>query len=190
LTSALDRAPAPREVLLSAIAQSPPVRAATADIDQARADVRLGQAMRRPEVGARLSVRRDQDDHIVTGGVSITLPAFNHGQAVAGEAEARQRRLARERDAARAALEVEVTAGLSAYLLRREAAELLRDVALPAADDNESLAARSLDAGQISLMDFLLVRQDVARARLDYLEALTDAALAAVEIDASAGVLR
>ena len=66
----------------------------------------------------------------------------------------------------------------------------VRDVALPAARDNESLASRSFEAGEINLLNLLLVRQDVTATRLAFIDALTDAAMAAVEIDARAGVLR
>jgi cobalt-zinc-cadmium efflux system outer membrane protein len=190
LEDVLDRAPAPAPLLMAALPQAPAIRQADAEIEQTRADQRLGAALKRPDLGARLSVSREQDDHILLGGLSITLPRFNNGQALRAEADARQRRLRLERDAALHSLQIEVSAGLSAYAQRRAAADAIRETALPAADDNERLAGRSLDAGQINLMDFLLVRQDVTAARLAYVDALADAALAAIEIEATAGVLR
>jgi outer membrane protein TolC len=39
-------------------------------------------------------------------------------------------------------------------------------------------------------MELLLVRQDATAARQAYVDALTDAAVAAIEVDAAAGVLR
>jgi len=190
LDRALDRSPAPRAVLTSALATAPAIRRADADIAAARADQALGAAMRRPSLAGRLSLSREQDDHIVLGGLSLTLPASDSGQAVRAEADARLRRITQERDVVLRTLQVNVLAGLATYMQRRAAADALRDTAVPAAADNEQLGSRSLEAGQLNLMEFLLVRQDATAARLAYVDALTEAAVAAIEVDAAAGVLR
>ena len=190
LDRALDRAPAPRSVLTGALTTAPAIRRADAEIAAARAEQALGAAMRRPSFAGRVSVGREQDDHIVLGGLSLTFPTFDSGQAIRAEADARLRRVTQEREAALRALQVNVLAGLAAYTQRRAAADALRDAALPAAADNEQLGSRSLEAGQLNLMEFLLVRQDATAARLAYVDALTEAAVAAIEVDAAAGVLR
>jgi cobalt-zinc-cadmium efflux system outer membrane protein len=190
LERVLDRAPAPRAVLVAAIERAPAVRRAEADVAAAQAEQALGAALRRPGLAGRLSLSREQDDHIVVGGLSLTLPVFDSGQSVRAEADARLRRATQEREAAVRALEVNVLAGLATYTQRQAAADALRDAALPAATDNEQLAARSLEAGQLNLMELLLVRQDATAARLAYVDALTEAAVAAIEVDAAAGVLR
>jgi cobalt-zinc-cadmium efflux system outer membrane protein len=189
MTGSLSRQPASRDALLAAAARAPALRVADAEIEQADADLRLGAAMRRPDIGARLTVKREQDDRVIAGGLTVTLPAFD-GQSVQATAGARMRRLAIERDAAHRAIEVDIDAGLEAYQQRAQALAALRDLAMPAAQDNEDLAARSFDAGEINLLNLLLVRRDVNATRLAYIDALTEAALAAVEIDARAGVLR
>jgi len=190
LSDGVDRVPAPENVLIAAISQIPAIRRADAELAQARADFNLGRGMSRPDLAPRLSFSREQDDHILLGGLSITLPVFEHGQARAAEADARIRRLTQERTATLRALEVQVTSGLAAYIRKRGAADELRDRALPAAGDNEALAARSLEAGEINLLDFLLVRQDVLATRLAYVDAQLDAALAEIDVEATAGVLR
>ncbi len=190
LTGTLDRAPAARPLLDAAIEQAPALRRATAAMAEADADAQLGRAARRPDIGARAGVRREGDDRIVSGGVSFALPFFDRGQAHSAEAVARRRRLVLERDAARRALEGEVFAGLQVFEIRRRAVATLRDTALAAADDNAGLATRSLAAGEISLMNVLLIRQDVTATRLAYVDAAAEAALAAIDVDATAGVLR
>jgi cobalt-zinc-cadmium efflux system outer membrane protein len=190
LAGSLDRGPSDAATLRAAIAMAPAVQRADAELAQARADVRLGTAMRRPDIAPRVSVSREQDDHILLGGVSIALPVYNRGQALTAEADARIRRLTEERAAVLRALDVEINAGLTSYARKRAAADDLRDNALPAAADNETLASRSLDAGEINLLNYLLVRQDVSTTRLSYVDAQLDAALAAIEVDAAAGVLR
>jgi len=190
LDGSLNRSPAPRELLLAGLAQAPSVRRIDAEIEQARADLRLAEGLRRPDIGARVSMSQEQEDHILLGGLSFTLPTVNHGQAITAEANARVRRLDEERTATLQALRLNVAAGLEAYARRRAAAELLETAALPAADDNDSLGQRSLEAGEINLMNYLLIQQDLTAARLAHVDAQTDAALAAIDVEAVAGVLR
>ena len=190
LSGSLERSPADRAALITALEQSPSLRQIDAEITQARAEIRLGEGLRRPDVTARFTVKREERDRTVMGGMSVTLPMFDRGQGVSAEASARARRLGLERDAARRAIEVGIDTDLEAFRRRAEALTRLRDEALPAAQDNEGLATRSYDAGEITLMNLLLVRQDVTAVRLAYVNALTEAAMAAVEIDAQAGVLR
>jgi cobalt-zinc-cadmium efflux system outer membrane protein len=61
---------------------------------------------------------------------------------------------------------------------------------LPTVNDSLALAARSYDAGQIGLPDLLVLRRELFDARLQHLDALLEAALARIGLDASAGVLR
>jgi outer membrane protein TolC len=50
--------------------------------------------------------------------------------------------------------------------------------------------ARSFEVGQIGLPDLLLIRRELLDTRAQYLTTLLEAALARVEIDAAAAVLR
>jgi len=190
LTGTLDRTPAPRELLLAAALQAPVLRAADAEMAQASAELKLAHGMRRPDLGVRVGARREQDDHILSGGVTVTLPISENGQGLAATAQARMRRVSLERDAASRALQADVEVGLDAYARRLESVNVLRTVAIPAADDNEQLATRSYEAGELGLLNLLAVRQDVTAARLSYLDARIEAAITAIEIDARAGVLR
>jgi cobalt-zinc-cadmium efflux system outer membrane protein len=61
---------------------------------------------------------------------------------------------------------------------------------MPELDENDALTTRSFDVGQIGLPDLLLIRREILDARMQYLDALLLAALARVDLDASAGVLR
>ena len=55
--------------------------------------------------------------------------------------------------------------------------------------ENESLARRSYEAGEMALAELLLVRGETLDTRREYLERLLEAALAAVDVEASAGAL-
>jgi cobalt-zinc-cadmium efflux system outer membrane protein len=106
------------------------------------------------------------------------------------EGMARQQRIEFELEASRRALAVEVRAAFDAYERRIEAVTELERGALPALADNESLARRSYDAGQLSLAELLSIRRETVDTRKAYVDRLHDAALAGVELEAAAGVLQ
>jgi outer membrane protein TolC len=62
--------------------------------------------------------------------------------------------------------------------------------AIPGLDENEQLTTRSFEVGQIGLPDLLLIRRETFDTRFQYLDALLEAALARIDLDASAGILR
>ena len=61
--------------------------------------------------------------------------------------------------------------------------------AVPLSVENESLARRSYEAGQIGLTDLLALRRETVDTRLRYLDALLDAALARFNLRVAAGEL-
>jgi cobalt-zinc-cadmium efflux system outer membrane protein len=176
--------------LLASAGERPDLRALASDVDAAEADVRLGEGFAWPDLGMRLGYRRDEGDNIPLAGVSVALPVFARGQELRATGAARARRLRLELEARRRAIEVEVRSAFGAYQRLAEGAEALEHHALPLLDDNGALARRSYDAGELSLADYLVVRRETLGARLDYVERSLEAALAAIELEARAGVLR
>jgi cobalt-zinc-cadmium efflux system outer membrane protein len=79
---------------------------------------------------------------------------------------------------------------LDAHERRVVAARVLEAEALPGLDENDALTTRSFDAGQIGLPDVLLIRRELLETRSQYLSTLLEAALARVNVDAAAAVLR
>jgi cobalt-zinc-cadmium efflux system outer membrane protein len=72
---------------------------------------------------------------------------------------------------------------------RLKAVEELEKSALPLLDENESLARRGYEAGEMALAELLLVHRETLETRREHLERLLEAAVAAVAVEASAGVL-
>ena len=62
--------------------------------------------------------------------------------------------------------------------------------ALPSVLDNEALAARSYETGEIGLLELLLIRREAFEARASTIERNLEAALAAIDLELAAGVLR
>jgi cobalt-zinc-cadmium efflux system outer membrane protein len=165
------------------------VRALEADLREAEAEVRLGKSLAWPEIAPTVRYERDAGTRVLWGGVTFTLPLLNRGQETREVGQARLRRVQGELEALRLAVRNEVQAAWSVYDLRRRAAEDLQ-AQVAALDDNDWLARRSYEAGQIGLGELLLVRRETADVRAALFERVAEAAEARLDLDARAGVLR
>jgi cobalt-zinc-cadmium efflux system outer membrane protein len=152
--------------------------------------VRLGLSFSKPEYGVGVRYSREEGDRIVLGGMSVTLPMFSKGQEQRAVGAARVARLRAELDAARARVQLGVRTAFDAYTRRVSAVRLLEADAIPGLQDNERLATRSFEVGQLGLPELLLIRREILDTRFQHLDALLEAALARVDLDASAGILR
>ena len=168
----------------------PDIRALAAERSEAQADIRLGNGFRYPTIAPAFSYRRDQGDNIVQGGLSFTLPIFNKGQELQAVGQARSRRIERELDATRRAVSIEVRTAYEVYNLQAAAVEELERDALPSLTENETLARRSFEEGEIGLAELLLIRRDTFELRSVYNDRLLEAAIAAIELESRAGVLQ
>jgi cobalt-zinc-cadmium efflux system outer membrane protein len=177
------------ELLVSAAARAD-LRALAGEARAADAEARLGDGFTWPDLGIRFGYLRDEGDDVPLAGLSVSLPVFARGQELRVAGAARARRLRLELEARRRAIEVEVRAAFAAYERLAEATEALERHALPLLDDNDALARRSYEAGELGLADYLVLRRETLGARVEYLERALAAALAAIEVEARAGVLR
>ena len=175
---------------LHGASQRPELAVLEAGIREAEAELRLGSSFARPEYGIGFKYSREEGDQIVLGGMTVTLPMFSKGQEQRVSGAARASRLRAELEAARARVQLEVQATFDAYTRRLAALRLLETDAVPGLDENEQLTTRSYEVGQIGLADLLLIRREMLDTRAQYLDALLEAALARIDLDASAGLLR
>jgi len=182
--------PADLSAALEAAAQRPELRALEAGAQEAQADLQLGASFSKPEYGVGVQYSREEGDQIVMGGLTVTLPMFSKGQEQRALGVARSARLRAELDAARVRIQIEVRTAFDAYTRRLAAIRALEADAIPGLDENEQLTTRSFDVGQLGLPDLLLIRRETLDTRFQYLDALMEAALARIDLDASAGLLR
>ncbi|HKV12723.1 MAG TPA: TolC family protein [Thermoanaerobaculia bacterium] len=183
------RPPLELEALLARLEERPDLRALAAELREAEAEVLLGRALARPGLGVRGGVGREEGAEIVTAGVVVSLPVHNRGQETIAVGEARAAALRQALAAARGAADAEVRGRYSALTRRLAAVRELEQVALPALEDNESLALKSFEAGEIDLGELLLIRREILETRLAYLERLLEASLTRFELEAAAGAL-
>jgi cobalt-zinc-cadmium efflux system outer membrane protein len=175
---------------LETAAQRPELRGLEAAIQEAEAELRLGLSFSKPEYGVGVRYSREEGDQIVLGGMTVTLPMFSKGQEQRAVGSARAVRLRAELDAARTRVQLEVRAAFDAYNRRLAAVRVLEAEAIPGLDENEQLTTRSFEVGQLGLPELLLIRREFLDTRSQYLDALLEAALARIDLDASAAILR
>jgi cobalt-zinc-cadmium efflux system outer membrane protein len=176
--------------LVSAVENRPDLQVLREEIASAAADVRLGQASTRPDVGVGARVKREEGHTAVIGEFTLALPAFARGQELFATGTARGSRARLELETRRVAAVSEIETLLATRATREAAVAAFEEEALPDLDENESLVQRSFDVGQISLPEVLLIRRELIETRLEYLDRQLEAAEAAVTLDSAAGVLR
>ena len=183
------REPPDLPALLAGLDRRPDLRVLAAELREAEAEVTLARALARPGLGVRGGVGREEGADLVTAGVVVSLPLHDKGQETLAVGEARAAALRQALASARRSADAEVRGRHSALLRHLEAARELERTALPALEDNESLALKSFEAGEIDLGELLLLRREILETRLTYLERLLDASLTRFELEAAAGAL-
>lgn len=177
------------EVLLAGLDRRPDLQALAAELREAEAEILLGQALSRPQLGVRGGVAREEGADIVTAGLAISLPVHNRGQETLALGQARAAALRQALTAARGAAGAEVRGAHLSLSRRLAAVRELERTALPALEDNESLARKSFEAGEINLGELLLIRREIMETRLAYLDRLLEATLTRFELESAAGAL-
>jgi cobalt-zinc-cadmium efflux system outer membrane protein len=181
--------PALERLLAGLAGRRPDLQALAAEAREAEAQVRLGEALARPGVGLRAGVAREERADIVRAGVVLTLPVHENGQETRAVGRARAAALRQALAAAETEAEMEVRGRHEILTGQWAAARELERTALPALEDNETLAGKGFEAGEIGLGELLLVRREILETRLAYLDRLLETALARFELETAAGAL-
>lgn len=155
---------------------------------QAKAAATLGRRQVLPDVTVGARYQKEADETVFLGTLSVPLPVFARGQEARLVGEADASRAEQELTAARTVVPAQVQAAKYRYRASLGALGTLEQV-LPLLDDNEALAQRSYDAGEMDLAAFLLVRRDTLEARAAWLDGLLRLALARVQLEVETGVL-
>lgn len=180
----------PIDRLEASIDQRPEFAILAAELREAEAQVQLGRALTKPDLGFRIGYEREEGDNIVLGGLTITLPAFQKGQGTRAAGLARANRARTEAEVGRQRAAADLRTAYAVYEQRGALAAALQKDAAPSLLDNENLARRSYEAGEMNLMDFLLIRRDAVEMRLTIIDRRLDAAQSRLTVDVIAGVVQ
>lgn len=177
--------------LLMAVQSLPRTQALAAREAAARARLAVEQARRSPDVTVGVQVGREGPagarERVTTLSVAVPLPVFNRNSAAIGQALAEANQAEIERMVAIRDGEAQVRR-LWARLASQQARVLrVREAMLPTALSNQQLSVRSRQAGQIGLLDQLVVSRQALDAERELNDALSDFDSTRIELERAAG---
>jgi len=162
--------------------------AARAEVDASRAAISLAEAERLPDLAFRLSYKREANDNIALGGITISLPFLNPRPGPVQEARVQNQRAQIAAEIRQASITLEIEGARIAYDSSVEAVRRIEADGLALLQENESLAGESYRSGKINLSTLLQVRRDALETRREYLERLLESADAGVELASANGL--
>lgn len=179
------------ETLLTAVDNQPRLGALAAREGSAAARLRLERASTYPDVTVGVNVGREGPayarERLTTLSVSVPLPLFKRNAAGIGQAQTELTRVQTERQAAQR----DARAGVSGLWLRLasldERIRRLQQSVLPALEDNQQLSLKSQRAGQIGLLELIVVSRQTLDARRDLIDALADYQSTRIALELMAG---
>lgn len=157
--------------------------------ESARAHIDLARRERIPNLELEGFHGEEGPDRLVGGGISVRIPVFNRNQGRIAEARAAHRQALAETDVVEIQIRQEIASTAARYRGAREASENLQQQVLGTLDENLDLLQRSFEAGKTGWTDVLVFRREFVDVQREYIETLSDAALAEIELDLAAGVV-
>jgi cobalt-zinc-cadmium efflux system outer membrane protein len=186
-----DRLPYALEALLTSAESLPRQRALSARHDAARARVGVERASRYPDVTVGVNVGRegpgDARERVTTLSLSVPLPLFKRNDAAIGQALSEADQAEIDRSVALRDTQAQVRRLWSRLDSQRERAQRLQRAMLAAAGQSQELAAKSRQAGQIGLLDQLLVNRQTLDAERELNDALAEYHATRIELEQAAG---
>ena len=179
------------EELLTAAAGRPRLRALEYHEQAARSRLGLERAAAYPDVTVGLFTARegpgDAREQVMGFSVSLPLPLFRRNAAGIGKAVTDLTQAQIERQVAVQDARTTVLALWQRLESLRGRVKRLEQVALQRLHENRRLSAAAYRAGELSLTQLLLANRQLLDIRREALEAMTDLALARVELEQAAG---
>jgi len=179
------------EELLAAARQRPQLRAL--ELREAAAASRLGleRATVYPDVTVGINVGRegpgDTREKLVGVTLSLPLPLFRRNAAGIGRATTELTQAQIERQATERDVPAQVRALWRNVESLRTRVKRLEDNVLTSLNQNQRLSATSYRAGEIGLLQLIVVNRQVLDGRRDLIEARSDLRLTTIALEAAAG---
>ena len=178
LAQGLDKPLPSVDQLLADLPTQPRLRAFAAQEDSARARLDLARANRIPDVTLGLGVGREGStearERLTKLSVSVPLPLFTRNATGVGQARSDLDQAQIERQAGLRDSEARIRALIARLQSLQHRVQRLQDVVAPTLADNEALSRKSQRAGQIGLLELIVVSRQTLDARRDLVDALLD----------------
>ena len=166
-------------------------RAFAARQEAAQARLALAQAGRYPDLTLGVQIGREgasiARERVTTLALSVPLPLFKRNDAAIGEAVTAATQAEIDRTSAMRDAQAQVRRLWSKLESQQERVQRLQRTMLAASTDNQQLAAKSRQAGQIGLLEQLIVNRQALDAERDLIEALADYHTTRIELENAAG---
>lgn len=177
--------------LLAAVDTQPRLRALVERENSANSKLKLEQASTYPDVTVGVNVGREGTgtarERVTMLTVSVPLPLFKRNAAGIGQARSDLSQVQIERQASLR----DTRANVNALWLRLDSLEArvrrLQESMLPALIDNQQLSVKSHQAGQIGLLELIVVNRQALDARRDLNDALSEYHATRLELELVAG---
>lgn len=177
--------------LLNGLQSQPRLLALSEREKSANARLRLENASVFPDVTVGLNAGRegpaDARERLTRLSVSLPLPLFKRNAAGIGQAASDAAQAQIEREAAQRDTRANVTSLWSRLSSQAQRVRRLQESVVPALADNQSLSLKSRQAGQIGLLELIVVNRQILDARRDLIDALTDYQTTRLALELAAG---
>jgi cobalt-zinc-cadmium efflux system outer membrane protein len=177
--------------LLTSVAGRPLLRSLDSREKAARSRLDLERAAVYPDVTVGLSYGTegavDGADKLTTLSVSVPLPFFRRNATAIGRATTELTQSQIDRQAADRDARAQVIALWQKRESVRERVQRLEQAMLVRLDENQQLSEKSRRAGEIGLLQLIVVNRQVLDGRRDLLDARTELRLATIALKAAAG---
>ena len=177
--------------LVTAAQALPRLRALLARENAARARLGVERASRLPDLTVGVNVGREGPgnarDRVTMLTLSMPLPLFKRNEAGIGQALSDVTTSEVERAAAIRDQEAQVRRFWSRLGSQRERVQRLQRTMLPASTDNQQLATKSRQAGQIGLLEQLVINRQTLDAERELGDALAEYHATRIELENAAG---
>jgi cobalt-zinc-cadmium efflux system outer membrane protein len=177
--------------LLTGAAQRPLLRALESKEEAARHRLSLERASRYPDLTVGLSTSREgpagSRERLTGVTLSIPLPLFHRNAGAIGRAASDVARAGIERAAAIRNSQAGVSALWQRVQSLSERVKSLRTAILPMLEQNQDLSRKSLQAGEISIVQLLLVNRQLLDGRKDLIDAEKDLRVTDIALRSAAG---
>ena len=179
------------DAFLSQVDTQPRLQALRAREEAARARLKLENASRYPDLTVGVGVGREGSnsarEKLTTVTVSVPLPLFKRNAAGIGQAGTALTQAEISRNAGIRDAKAQVQALWMKLESLKDRVNRLQDRVLPALLDNQQLSIKSQRAGQIGLLELIVVNRQALDARRDLIDALIDYQSTRLALELAAG---
>src|SRR5579884_3901332 len=180
------------EALTRALDRRPDLLAAKAELERVGAEQALTRRLRLPNPTLEgfyetESERPGRADGIAGGGLRIPLPVFDRKQGELVALAAQENQARHLVDATRRTIEKEVAGALREYDAARRTVEVFEHDVLARVEENFGFIETSYREGKISLLDLVVVENDLVQAQLSYVDSLTRFRTAEADLERAVG---